>query len=154
MTSHVTVRHTWEAGHRLPHLEGKCQSLHGHSWQVEVTVTGPRDADGTVVMFAALKSRLREWIDTHLDHGLMLGRDDLLVDLLSGHGKVYTFGQDWPTTPLADQDGPLDWPTVENVAALLARVMDDHLHSQGDQAAVTRVDVSETGVNRATWTLT
>jgi 6-pyruvoyltetrahydropterin/6-carboxytetrahydropterin synthase len=32
--SSVTIRHSFEAGHRLAHIPGKCQSLHGHSWNV------------------------------------------------------------------------------------------------------------------------
>lgn len=144
MTHTVTVRHTFETGHRLPHLTGKCQSLHGHSWQVEVTVTGPLTPDGTVVEFADLKRHLRGWVDTHLDHGLMLGEHDLLGPFLADHGKVYIFGID-PHT------GDLPWPTVENVATLLARVMTDHLNEQQPACTVTRVDVQETAVNRATW---
>lgn len=152
MTSHVTVRHTWEAGHRLPHLNGKCQSLHGHSWTVEVTVSGHVGDDGVLVEFADLKRHLRAWVDDHLDHGLMLGTEDPLVRMLLPHGKVYVFGQEWPTHP---EDGPLLlWPTVENVAHLLARVMQQHLRDTGqhNRVSVERVDAQETAVNRATWT--
>ncbi|MEW2066667.1 6-carboxytetrahydropterin synthase [Streptomyces sp. NPDC007346] len=135
----VTVRHNFEAGHRLPHLPGKCQSLHGHSWWAEVTVEAPDLADGLVVEFGPFKKQLRRWIDTHLDHGLMLGPKDELLPLLSQYGKVH---------------GVPGWPTVENVAALIARVASDALfdlvHAPG--ARVTRVSVSETHVNAATWT--
>ena len=79
----VSVAHTFEAAHRLPHLPGKCVSLHGHSWRVEVTVTAPRpDRNGIVVEFGAWKKALRSWIDQHLDHGTMLGADDPLIGAL------------------------------------------------------------------------
>lgn len=140
MSHAVTVRHNFETAHRLPHLPGKCQSLHGHSWWAEITAEAPALAGGLVVEFGPFKQQLRRWIDDHLDHGVMLGGDDTLGDLLSDYGcKVYFV---------------VDWPTVENVAALLARVATDALaaipHAPG--ARITRVHLAETHVNAATWT--
>ena len=138
----VAVRHTWEAGHRLPHIEGKCQNLHGHSWSVEVEVTSAEPvAEGVLVEFKTLKTILREWVDSRLDHGLMLGKDDPLVDVLVAHGKVFVMGYD-------THSGGLDWPTVENVAALLARLIQFEL----PEVRVVRVTVQETPTNEATWT--
>lgn len=153
MTSHVTVKHSFETGHRLPHLAGKCQSLHGHSWQVQVTVSGTLDPLlGVLVEFAALKKHLRGWIDAHLDHGLMLGVDDPLLPRLTPYGKTFGFGRG--ETGAEQYAVDLLWPTVENVAALLARVMDDWLLAQGlgDTLVVTRCAVQETAVNEAAWT--
>lgn len=135
----VTVRHNFESGHRLPHLPGKCQSLHGHSWWAEVTVEADELGDGLVVEFGPFKNALRTWIDEHLDHGLMLGPDDELLPLLAPHGKVF---------PVPG------WPTVENVAALLGRVAGEVLQDQARAygARVTHVHVRETHVNAATWT--
>lgn len=148
MSTTVTVRHTWEAGHRLPHLEGKCQSLHGHSWQVEVEVAGEVNAGtGVLVEFAAVKRSLREWIDAHLDHGLMLGADDPLVPLLRPHGRIFLFG-------FPGYAQGLPWPTVEAVAAVIARVADRIVEAADPFAYVQRVSVQETAVNRATWTRT
>lgn len=146
----VTVRHNFETGHRLPHLGGKCQSLHGHSWWAEVTVEAPELApDGTVVEFGEFKGKLREWIDQHLDHGLMLGVADDLALTLKKAGKVYLFGV--PATIAAD----LAWPTVENVAVLLARaaavLLGDCVRATGSD--VVHVVVSETHVNEASWRL-
>lgn len=146
MTASVTVRHNFETGHRLPFLKGKCENLHGHSWWGEVTVTA-ETVEGVVVEFGRFKSLLRTWIDIHLDHGLMLGHDDPLADVLEPYGKVYRFEPDNPLT------AGLDWPTVENVAALLARVAEEALsvtdHAPG--AEVTGVTVTETHVNLARW---
>jgi 6-pyruvoyltetrahydropterin/6-carboxytetrahydropterin synthase len=140
VSSSVTVSHNFETAHRLPHLPGKCVSLHGHSWWVEVTVAAPQlDDDGMVVEFGRFKAALREWIDRNLDHGVMLGPHDPLVEPLRAEScKVYL-------TP--------SWPTVEAVAAHLAAVADELLygidHATG--ARVSGVEVYETHVNRAGW---
>lgn len=149
MTALVSVRHNFETGHRLPILGGKCQNLHGHSWWVEVTVSASTGQQPTtVVEFGDFKARLREWIDLHLDHGLMLGTDDPLAAILPEFGKAFIFD--------ADADGltkGLAWPTVENVAALLARVAGDCLDvtPRSAGARVSEVRVSETHVNAAHW---
>jgi 6-pyruvoyltetrahydropterin/6-carboxytetrahydropterin synthase len=141
MTRSVTVTHNFETGHRLPHLEGKCQSLHGHSWWVEVTVQAPGDP-GIVVEFGPFKKAIRSWIDDHLDHGLMLGLNDPLLKTLAAHGKVFAFSEHYG-----------GWPTVENVAGLLAEISQDALRTftRAHDARVERVRVSETSVNAAEW---
>lgn len=148
MTSTVSIKHSFEAGHRLPVLPGKCQSLHGHSWTVEVVISadGPNEL-GIVANFTDLKKKLRYFIDEMLDHGLMLGRDDELASFLGTHGKVFVFGEGYAHTE------DLAWPTVENVAILLSRVATGYLAEieHVDGAYVAQVVVSETSTNRATW---
>ena len=49
---------TFEAAHRLPNVPSghKCARLHGHSFQVRLTVTGPLDPHlGWVIDFADIK---------------------------------------------------------------------------------------------------
>jgi 6-pyruvoyltetrahydropterin/6-carboxytetrahydropterin synthase len=140
----ITVRHNFETAHRLPHIGGKCRSLHGHSWWAEVTVSGETSTDGIVVEFGDFKSRLRKWIDGQLDHGAMLGREDELVSALKAvDSKVFVFGVSEPSFGL-------DWPTVENVAELLARVTAGCIRSGGwTGIRVSRVTVRETHVNTA-----
>ncbi|SDY98626.1 6-pyruvoyltetrahydropterin/6-carboxytetrahydropterin synthase [Amycolatopsis xylanica] len=150
-THTVLVRHNFETAHRLPHLAGKCLNLHGHSWWMEATVSAPSLTAGTVVEFGDLKRRVRDWIDTHLDHGAMLGAADPLACLLLEHkSKVFRFGAGDPD-PAERFAEDLAYPTVEAVAELLARVVGDALgsldHAPG--AFVSRVSVSETHVNAA-----
>lgn len=131
----VSVRHNFETAHRLPHLPGKCQSLHGHSWWVEVVVGGELDESGVLVEFGPFKKWLRRWIDDQLDHGVMLGEDDPLAAVLPEYDtKVYTVA---------------GWPTVERVAELLADVARDVLHELESSATVRWVHVQETHVNAA-----
>ncbi|MEU0880247.1 6-carboxytetrahydropterin synthase [Lentzea sp. NPDC005914] len=149
----VSVRHNFETAHRLPHLAGKCVNLHGHSWWMEAKVSAPALQAGAVVEFGALKARVREWIDTNLDHGAMLGAADPLADVLSEHkSKVYRFGA--PDPEGAEQlAATLAHPTVEAVAELIARVVEDALRDlpSAPGARVAEVTVRETHVNSASW---
>ena len=61
---------SFEAAHRLPNVPAghKCARLHGHSFQVRVTVDGPvGEQTGWVMDFADLKSAFRPVYDK-LDH--------------------------------------------------------------------------------------
>ena len=71
MTTTIRKTFRFEAAHRLPNVpEGhKCRRLHGHSYQVEIEVTGPVDpATGMVMDFAELTKAwapLGEVLDHH-----------------------------------------------------------------------------------------
>lgn len=131
----VSVRHNFETGHRLPHLGGKCSSLHGHSWWVEVELEGELDPfSGIVAEYGQIKSLIRGWVDEHLDHGLMLSPSDPLLPILGRYGKVYELEP---------------WPTVEQVAKHLAEVSQDLMDSAKLRVRVIRTRVTETHVNSA-----
>lgn len=56
------------AAHRLRNYHGKCESLHGHNWKVEVYVVGKElDKEGMLIDFQALKSLVKKCLD-RLDH--------------------------------------------------------------------------------------
>ena len=60
----------FEAAHRLPNVpsDHKCSRLHGHSYQVQVHVTGPVEAQsGWVIDFGTIKDACKPVID-RLDH--------------------------------------------------------------------------------------
>lgn len=59
-----------EAAHRLPNVPAghKCARLHGHSFRIEVHVTGPVDAhSGWVMDFADLRAAFQPTFD-QIDH--------------------------------------------------------------------------------------
>lgn len=154
-TASVTVKHNFETAHRLYFLGGKCANLHGHSWNAEVTIWGDPDEDGLLIDFGLAKAHIRQWIDAHLDHGTMLGADDpLLPALVEDGGKLFVFeprATDGPSAYCRGGRGyydrrPLPWPTVENTAELLRRVVIDLVPG----AELVDVTVSETAVNAAT----
>src|SRR5690242_17920304 len=60
----------FEAAHRLPNVPAghKCARLHGHSFRVEIRVSGPvREPEGWVIDFADIKQAFQPFYD-RLDH--------------------------------------------------------------------------------------
>lgn len=72
--------------HALPYHDGPCKQLHGHSYQLDVTVKGKvinavnESKDGMVLDFSILKSIVKELVVDRLDHAVML-REDIMPDL-------------------------------------------------------------------------
>jgi len=63
----------FEAAHRLPHHDGKCARLHGHSWVGRVDVSSHSLAtegsqQGMVMDFGEIKGYLKPLVDNFLDH--------------------------------------------------------------------------------------
>lgn len=93
-------------GHRLLNYEGKCRHLHGHNGQVELELEGERlDERGMLTDFGEIKGVMKRWIDEHLDHRMILRRDDPAVPpLLAQNEPLY----------LIDEN-----PTAETLARLI-----------------------------------
>jgi len=161
----LAVEHNFETAHRLPFLGGKCQNVHGHSWLVKVhlqnlIIAGGVDENGISMEYASIKKVVRQWIDTYLDHGMMIGRDDSLLDDLWNDGcKVFIFG-----TNIENEDG-IDnyedvykqgagykgkpWPTVEAVAEMICMKLQEQF---GSSIFVVAVELRETATNWVTFT--
>jgi len=63
----------FEAAHQLPHHDGKCARLHGHSWVCRVYIRGDRLIDsgakqGMLMDFSDLKKYMQPLLDEYLDH--------------------------------------------------------------------------------------
>ena len=73
----VTKRFRFEAAHSLPYYEGACHELHGHSYQLEVTVQGDLNKDSTdpkcgmVIDFKDLKKIVKEVVIDRYDHNYL-----------------------------------------------------------------------------------
>ena len=63
---------TFEAAHVLPHHPGKCARLHGHSYRLEVAVSGPLHADGPaagmIADFELISRVVKSSVVNALDH--------------------------------------------------------------------------------------
>lgn len=70
----VTKKFSFEACHFLPHYRGACNNLHGHSYEMEVTVSGEVIKDhnnekvGMILDFKDLKHVVNDLVVNGLDH--------------------------------------------------------------------------------------
>lgn len=102
----VTRELTFCYGHRLLNHDGKCRHLHGHNGRAVITLAAAKlDPLGMVLDFSRLKREVGGWIDEHLDHKMLLHRDDPVLPLLLQQGE-----------PVHVLDVN---PTAENIARLI-----------------------------------
>jgi 6-pyruvoyltetrahydropterin/6-carboxytetrahydropterin synthase len=75
-------------GHRLMQYDGKCRVPHGHNAKVAIDLEADTlDPVGMVVDFTAIKRVIQEWIDSTLDHRMLLRKDDPLAKWLQEMGE-------------------------------------------------------------------
>ena len=90
-------------GHRLLEYAGKCRHPHGHNGKIEITLRKSKlDKLGFVMDFEEIKEKVQRWVDTELDHKMLLNRKDPLAKTLKDMGE-----------PVVLMDGN---PTAENIA--------------------------------------
>ena len=119
-------------GHRLLNYEGKCRYLHGHNARVEIELSAPQlDARGMVMDFVEVKQRLQGWIDSTLDHKMILNRADPILPQLTAAKE-----------PMVPFEGN---PTAE----ALAKFVYDHAKAEG--FPITEVRFWETPTSFATY---
>lgn len=93
-------------GHRLLEYDGKCRHLHGHNGKAVITLTADSlDQLGMVMDFTRLKQIVGGWIDSQLDHKMLLHREDPILAFLHRQGE-----------PVFVMDVN---PTAENIARLI-----------------------------------
>lgn len=136
----ITKIFRFEAAHRL--LDSytiRCQSLHGHSYVVELTLEGPVKDDGMVIDFSLVKETCSHIIDA-FDHSIIVCSEDTvmikLAPYLSSRFVLFPFN-----------------PTAENMASYfyeyIASILDDKRFAGIRAKAIT---VWETVTGRATCT--
>jgi len=120
-------------GHRLMDYAGKCGHPHGHNGRVEIELSAAAlDRQGMVVDFEEIKRLVQTWIDEHLDHKMLLRKDDPLVAVLEKMKE--------PIYLMADN------PTAENIAREIFQI------GKGKGLPITRVTLWETEKSHATYT--
>ena len=118
----VTKRIDFCYGHRLLDYDGICKHPHGHNATAEIEVrSGQLDSRCMVCDFADLKRVVKSWVDEHIDHKMVLRRDDPLVKALQEQNE-----------PLFLVDAN---PTVEHIA----KIIYDYATSQGFPVEAVRV---------------
>ena len=93
-------------GHRLLNYDGKCKHLHGHNGKAVIVLESDElDDRGMLVDFTDIKRHVSAWIDSTLDHRMILNKADPVVEYLLQQGE-----------PLFLIDSN---PTAENIARLI-----------------------------------
>jgi 6-pyruvoyltetrahydropterin/6-carboxytetrahydropterin synthase len=67
-TIEILKRFDFEAAHNLPKYHGKCQNLHGHSYELIVGIKSQTDQSGISVDTTKIKQIVNEKIIDRLDH--------------------------------------------------------------------------------------
>ncbi len=133
-----------EIAHRLlTSYAQKCRHLHGHRYEVEITVASPSglNKDGMIVDFKLLKEVVKEVLDDKWDHGACFNKADRISEFMLKDAERERLH-------LIDANPTLEWMVgtwVEDLnAAFRAKKVD---------LVVTKLKASETAKNTVTWTL-
>ena len=85
-------------GHRLLNYQGKCRHLHGHNARAVITLERDSlDERGMVEDFSEVKRLVWEWLDSEIDHTLLLHKDDPILPLLQDSGERVMVTEENPT---------------------------------------------------------
>lgn len=94
---YITKIFHFEAAHALVGYDGKCRNIHGHSYELQVTVKGmPIDEpenpkNGMVIDFKDLKQIVNEEVVERLDHSFIIGTnmpDDFVESAKQNFDKI------------------------------------------------------------------
>lgn len=82
---------TFHLAHRLENHNGLCKYLHGHSYRLDVAIESEAlDEMNMVIDFNRIKSTIKTWVDSNLDHAFALDAGDSfsldLIELMDTHG--------------------------------------------------------------------
>lgn len=139
----ITKQFTFETAHALYGYDGKCKNVHGHSYNLDVTVIGKPITDmqnvkcGMVIDFGDLKKIVKAEVVDRLDHAILLNKNTPHIELAnylksSGHNVV-----------LVDYQ-----PTSENMIADFANRISGKLDSN---IKLHSLKLRETGTAFAEW---
>ena len=133
-----------EIAHRLiTSYAQKCRALHGHRYEVEITVTskyGSLNQDGMIVDFKKLKEIVKCVLDDPWDHGACFNAADPLVPALLADDE---------TSRLHIVDAN---PTLEWMVETWARDLQGAFDAAQLDLRLERLKASETAKNTVTWT--
>ena len=118
-TVSITRRLEFDAGHRIPGHAGQCRNLHGHRYQLELTLEGvvlhndKAADDGMILDFGDVKQLANKHLVDLWDHAFLVYRGDtklveFLNDMEGGHKTVVLN----------------DVPTVENLAQVAFDILE------------------------------
>jgi len=91
----VVVREHFDAAHFLRDYQGKCAQLHGHRWDVEISVEGTQlDQVGMLIDFGDIKKAVACSLDK-LDHQLLNEVEGFKIEQMNPTAENLAFFLFW-----------------------------------------------------------
>jgi 6-pyruvoyltetrahydropterin/6-carboxytetrahydropterin synthase len=131
--------------HALYEYDGLCKNIHGHSYNLHVTLKGEpkklpgHPKDGMVMDFSELKKIVKEQIVNRFDHALM-------VNSMVPESQIELIRKTTDRVIIVDFQ-----PTSENIVAYIAQILQQHL--PGD-VSLFSIRLYETVTSYAEWFIT
>ncbi|MCX7954623.1 MAG: 6-carboxytetrahydropterin synthase [Bacteroidales bacterium] len=140
----ITKEFRLEMAHALWNYKGKCESIHGHSYKLQVTVIGNVDLDsrsdeyGMVIDFKNLEKLIDEHILKKFDHSLLLYNDEKITTNINNK-------------PLFERCYFVDFqPTCENIVLHFVNILKKVLP---EKVALYSVKLWETETSMVEWNI-
>jgi 6-pyruvoyltetrahydropterin/6-carboxytetrahydropterin synthase len=138
----ITKRFHFEMAHTLHGYNGVCRNIHGHSYNLEVTINGEphnqplHPKDGMVLDFSELKEIVKTHVVNPFDHALMVS-------------SLVPEEQKQLLSKTTDRFIVVDFqPTSENIVTYIAEILKPHLPSG---VSLFSVRLFETATSFAEW---
>ena len=139
----VTKEVTFDSCHVLEGHDAKCRNLHGHTWKLQASVTGPLilggAKDGMVIDFGDLKTLINDYIMEKYDHAFIAKGDEKALAFVMASGyRYHIVGAR---------------TTVENMAPIIHKELQEALNEKYPKynCYVSRVKLWETPNSSATF---
>ena len=138
----VTKRFHFEMAHTLYEYDGLCRNIHGHSYNLEVTLIGePRNEpkhpkDGMVLDFGEIKEIVKTQVINRFDHALMVNQlvpAKQLELLKQTNERIIIVGFQ---------------PTSENMVTYISEILQQHLPTG---VSIFSIKLYETATSFAEW---
>lgn len=138
----ITKQFTFETGHALYGYDGKCRNVHGHSYNLSVTVIGTPISDtnhvkyGMVIDFGDLKKIVNKEIVDVFDHATVFNKNTPHVELakeLSDRGHNVLLVDYQPTSEMM----------VIDFAKKIQPLLPDHIKLHSLRLQETRTSYAE-----------
>lgn len=90
MNISVTRRFTFEAAHAISNYDGPCRNIHGHSYKLYITISGPVNENSDMVMdFTLLKKIVAENVIKKYDHAFITKKGENVWEIPDTYKIVF-----------------------------------------------------------------
>ena len=132
----------FEMAHALHHYQGLCRNIHGHSYQLDVTIKGEISTKensstvGMVMDFSELKKIVQDFIINQFDHSLVL-------NVATSNEMIEILKQQYEKVVIVNYQ-----PTSENLVLQFVDIISKHLP---DNVKLYAIKLKETETSFVEW---